>query len=95
MFEHKIKLFEHKKKKKICRIERKTTNRIEKNEGFKWGLWFRCINESEKMDEKEIMERLEEACHAGHQLMREKKITPEQYERLNDAIWNIERKIRG
>jgi ribosome-associated translation inhibitor RaiA len=37
--------------------------------------------------------KLEAACHAAHALMRARLITPDQYGALNEAIWNIERKI--
>ena len=46
-----------------------------------------------KKNERWYLDRLEKACHAGGQLMMENKITPAQYDALNEAIFNIESTI--
>jgi len=53
------------------------------------------MNQLEPHELKRILNRLEEACHAAHQLMRIGEITREEYRKLNHAIWNIENKIKG
>ena len=53
------------------------------------------MNQLEPHELKSVLNQLEVACHAGFNLMLAKEITPEQYESLNQAIWNIENKIKG
>lgn len=53
------------------------------------------MNQLEPHELKRVLNQLEQACHAGFNLMLAKEITPEQYDRLNDAIWRVENEIKG